>query len=226
MISHTSLDQLPVSRTRDYVRGLLVEHGALPRRNELAARYQTWSTEAIERLTDDASRDVVRRYLRWHHQRRMNAQEVVSHGTFLRSKQTVTVAIEFLNWLNKRGIELSQLTQAHLDAWQAEGPTTREIASRFLRWAIKSHLVSSDLTMTPHRRGTSPILSAAEQDEAVHQVVRTDELNTRDGAAAILVIVFGQHIEHVVQLTWHDVTLTDDQVTVQVGKSEITSHRR
>jgi hypothetical protein len=33
---HVSLDQLPVSRTRDYVRGLLVEHGALPRRDELA----------------------------------------------------------------------------------------------------------------------------------------------------------------------------------------------
>jgi hypothetical protein len=33
-ISHASLDQLPVSRTRDYVRGLLVERGALPRRDE------------------------------------------------------------------------------------------------------------------------------------------------------------------------------------------------
>lgn len=222
MISHASLDQLPASRTRNYVRGLLVEHGALPRRDELAARYEAWSAEAVERVTNDASREVIRRYLRWHHQRRMNAQQLVSHGTFLRSKQTVTVAIEFLNWLHKRGIELSQLTQAHLDTWQAEGPTTREIASRFLRWAIKSHLVSSDLTMTPHRRGTSPELSAAEQDEAVHQVVHTDELSARDRAAAVLVVVFGQQIEHVVKLTWHDVTLTDEQVTVQLGKSEVT----
>jgi hypothetical protein len=29
-ITHEALDELPRSRTRDYVRGLLVEHGALP----------------------------------------------------------------------------------------------------------------------------------------------------------------------------------------------------
>ena len=29
----------------------------------------------------------------------MNQAEQVSHGTFLRSKQAVTVAIDFVNWL-------------------------------------------------------------------------------------------------------------------------------
>lgn len=32
---NNTLDTLPRSRTRDYVRGLLVEHGALPHRDEL-----------------------------------------------------------------------------------------------------------------------------------------------------------------------------------------------
>lgn len=221
-ISHASLDQLPVSRTRDYVRGLLVEHGALPRRDELAARYQAWSKQALERVSDDTHREIIRRYLRWHHQRRMNATDSVPQGTFLRSKQTVTVAIDFLNWLHERGIDLDQLTQAHLDAWQAEGPTTREMASRFLRWAIKCHLVDADLAMTPHRRGTSHKLSAAEQDEAVQRVVHASDLSPRDRAAAVLVIVFGQQIEHVVRLTWHDVTVTDELLTIRLGRSEIT----
>jgi hypothetical protein len=220
-ITHAMLDALPASRTREYVRGLLVEHAALPRRDELAVRYQHWAREALARVSSEDHREVVQRYIRWHHQRRMNTMDTVTHGTFLRAKQTVTVAIDFLNWLHAQGIGLGDLQRVHLDTWQAEGPTTREVADRFLRWAVKSHLVAPDLKMTPHRRGTSRKLSAAEQDQAVQAAVHGEELNTRDRAAAILVIVFGQQIEHVVRLTWHDVAVTDQAVTVRLGKTEI-----
>lgn len=47
-------------------------------------------------------------------------------------------------------------------------------------------------------------------------MVHTDELAVRVRAAAILVIVFGQHIEDVIQLTRDDVTVTDDVVTIRV----------
>ena len=58
--------------------------------------------------------------------------ETVPHGTFLRSKQTVTVTIEFLNWLNDHGITLAELQQEHLDAWLADGPSTRRFVDRFI----------------------------------------------------------------------------------------------
>jgi len=79
-------------------------------------------------LTED-HRDVVRRYIRWHLQRRMNQMESVPQGTFLRSKQTVTVAIGFLNWLHDHGVELDELRQDHLDAWLADGPSTRRFVT-------------------------------------------------------------------------------------------------
>lgn len=221
-ISHDSLDQLPASRTRDYVRGLLVEHGALPRRDELAARYRDWSTQALNRIAGDHHRDVMHRYVRWHHQRRMNHADRVTRGMFLRAKQTVTVAIELLNWLHhNHGINIEQLEQAHLDAWQAQGPTTREIASNFLRWAINTRLVRSTLTMTPHRRGTSPRLSPVEQDSALERITAPNELDPRERAAAILVLVFGQQLEHVVQLTWDNITVTPELVSVRLGGVDI-----
>lgn len=148
----------------------------------------------------------VRRYIRWHLQRRMNQMEIVPHGTFLRSKQTVTVAIEFLNWLHDHGVRLEELRQEHIDAWLADGPSTR----RF---------VDPELRIARHRRGTSPKLPKSEQDAAVERVIHTDELTARDRAAAVLVIVFGQHIEDVIKLTWDDVTITDDVVTVRLGKA-------
>ncbi|WP_415853856.1 Fis family transcriptional regulator [Sinomonas sp. G460-2] len=220
-VTHDAVDELPSSPTREYVRGLLVEHGVIPRRDELNALYGEWAKQALDRVDDPANRDLVRRYVRWHHQRRMNQMDEVSRGTFLRSKQTVTVAIDFLNWLTARGVALAELQQGDLDAWQAEGSTTRGIADRFLKWAIKTNAAPSGLKMVPHRRGTSPRLSASAQDEAVQQVVHTDQLTPRDRAAAILVIVFGQQIDDVATLTWDDVAVSDELVTVRLGTIEI-----
>lgn len=86
-------------------------------------------------------------------------------GDFLRSKQTVTVAIDFLNWLTGHGIELRELEQEHVDVWQVTGPSTRLIADRFLSWAMKTRLVCTDLKIQRHRRGTSPRMNAAPQQQ-------------------------------------------------------------
>jgi hypothetical protein len=51
---------------------------------------------AIDRLDHPDDRDVITRVIRWHILRRMNEEEATSRGTFLRAKQTVTVAIDFL----------------------------------------------------------------------------------------------------------------------------------
>lgn len=219
--THETVDALPASRTREFVRGLLVEHGVLARRDPYRARYDEWAQGTVDRLTDPGNRDVIRRYLRWQHQRRMNQMDQVSQGTFLRSKQAVTVAIDFLNWLTEHGIELGELEQEHLDAWQATGPSTRLIAARFLTWASKARLVRADLKIRSHRRGTSPRMPASAQQQAVQRVVHTDELTSRDRAAAILVLVFGQQIEDVAGLTWNQVEITDELVTIRLGAIEI-----
>jgi len=151
----------------------------------------------------------------------MNELEAVSHGTFLRSKQTVTVAINFLNWLHDREIPLEDLRQADVDDWVRDGPTTRLIADRFLNWAMGNRIAPSGLKVPRHRRGTSTKLSGADQDAALGQVVDGKSLSARDRAAAILVLVFGQQLEDVVALTWDDITVTDDLVTVKLGGFEI-----
>lgn len=221
VITHEAIDDLPPSRTREYVRGLLVEHNALPRRDELSARFSVWAENALEQITTIQHRDIIRRYIRWHHQRRMNQMDEVSQGTFLRSKQSVTVAIKLLNWLNDNGAELTALNQAHLDRWQAEGPTTHGIAARFLEWAKKTSLIDPSLRLQPHRRGTSPRMDATGQTEIVHRLTHANDLSPRDRAAGILVLVFGQHITDIVRLTWDDVTVSEELITISLGTVQI-----
>ena len=220
-VTHEAMDALPPSRTREFVRGLLVEHGALPHRDRYLAIFGQWAREAEKRVVDPKSRDIVRRYIRWQHLRRMNHMQTEPHGTFLRSKQTTTVAIDLVNWLADQDVSLVDLQQHHLDRWVSSGPSTRLIGGRFLAWAIKAKLVSPDLTIMAHRRGTSPRMSAPDQTTAVQRIAYTDDLSDRDRAAAMLVLVFGQQIEDVVALTWDHVIVSHELVTVRVGAVDI-----
>ncbi|WP_284976768.1 hypothetical protein [Arthrobacter sp. efr-133-TYG-104] len=126
------------------------------------------------------------------------------------------------NWLTDNGSSLDGLTQAHLDLWQAEGPTTRRIAEHFLKWAIKAKAAPAGLTIISHPRGTSAKLDKTGQAEALNRVLNAGgQIEARDQAAAIL--VFGQQAERIAQLAWEDVTVTEELVTVQLGSINIAA---
>ncbi len=219
--SHEELDTLPPSRTRDYVRGLLVEHGVLPRRNEHLPRFLTWASTAVTRVPDGPDHDALTRYIRWQLVRRMRDADVISQSMFLRSKQNVTVAADFINWLcDERGKALAQVGQADLDTWQATGPSTREFAERFLTWAARARIIQSGLAIHPHRRGTADRLSNHLQNHLIDQTLHGDDLNARNQLLVILILIFGQPVERVAALTWEHVTI-GDQVTIRLGGLDI-----
>jgi hypothetical protein len=57
----------------------------------------------------------------------------VADSAFLWAKQTVTVRIDFCNWLAAEyNTTVDQLTQAHIDLWQSTGPATRGHILRFI----------------------------------------------------------------------------------------------
>jgi hypothetical protein len=212
------LDQLPAGRTTDYMRNLLVEHGVLPSRDERLARFQSWAVTAQRRITTEEHRKLVARFIRWNLEKRLRSMSPVTDSAFLRAKQTVTVTIEFCNWLAaEHSTTVEQVTQAHIDLWQSTGPTTREHILRFIRWAIKAKLISSDLEVTPHRRGTAPRMPIEQQNAVIEKVAHQQTLHPRDRLAAILVIVFAQHGEDVAALTWNQITITADAVTIDLA---------
>ena len=216
-ITHASIDRLPSGRTREYVRGLFVEHRVLNPRDELIARFTAWADEAEARLTDSEHRAIVHRYIRWKHLRHMRANSPIQNGTFLRAKQVTTVAIEFCNWLTEQGAPLADATQADVDTWIAEGTTTRLILAWFLTWTRAAQITNPALTVARHRRGTAPRLSHHAQVCALDRVVNGSELPVRNRLAAVLVLVFAQPIERIANLRWDDIKLTHDAVIVEIA---------
>jgi hypothetical protein len=105
---------LPPSKTVEYIRALLIEHGALPGRDRYLAEFKTWSNRKLTLLTDPAHRSVTERFIRWHQLRRLREQSrsegTVSSGLFLSAKQSTTVTVNFLNWLTDNGVTLQNTT--------------------------------------------------------------------------------------------------------------------
>lgn len=219
--SHDDLDRLMPSPTREYVRGLLVEHQVLPHRDEHLPRFLTWANTAIKRVPDGPDHDALARYIRWQLVRRMRGADVISQSMFQRSKQNVTVAADFINWLHShRGKALTDVSQTDLDVWQATGPSTREFAVRFLTWATKTRIIQPGLEIHAYRRGTAERLSSNQQNHVIDHAVNRDDLSARDQLLVILILIFGQPVERVAALTWDHVTVGDD-VTIRLGGLDI-----
>ena len=103
------------------------KHGALPSRDERLANFQSGASMAKRRITTEEHRKVVTRFIRWNLEKRLRSMNPVTESAFLRAKQTVTVTIDFCNWLAaENGTTVDHVTQAHIDLWQSTGPTTRE----------------------------------------------------------------------------------------------------
>ena len=55
----------------------------------------------------------------------------------------VIVALDLLCWLDQRGQDLRDLTQADLDRWLTDGTSTRRAVRYFLQWAHGRGLASA-----------------------------------------------------------------------------------
>ncbi|OHT81887.1 Fis family transcriptional regulator [Mycobacteroides chelonae] len=216
-LTHEVFDQLPKGRTTNYLRALLVEHDLLPARSERIVRFTDWARESLQRVDAEEHRKLLSQYARWGLERHLRGKDTVSESAFMAAKQVLTVTIDFCNWLTtEHNVTVEQADQSHIDLWLSEGAVTRQRLDRFIRWAVKSRLVDPVLRVPPHRRGTAPRLSAADQSLVIDTVVHQSTLTPRDRLAAILVIVFGQRVETIAALTWGQILITDT-VTIKLA---------
>lgn len=183
------------------------------------AKYEHWSRGKLDAVTDPDHRQAIERYIRWHHLRRLREQArtaPVPNGSFLRAKQYTTVAIDFVNWLTRRGRTLAECDQHEVDAWFAGGTTTRRHAVSFLQWAAKQRL-APQLSMPATNARTSPALGENQRINALREVLLHDGLPTPLRVIAALVLLYGQSLSRIVSLQLDDVHDQDDKITIRLA---------
>ncbi len=87
--------------------------------------------------------------------------------------------------------------------------------------SFKAKLVPSDLEVTPHRRGTAPRMPIDQQNAVIEKVAHQQTLHPRDRLAAILMIVLAQRAEDVAAITWKQITISADTVTIDLAGTPI-----
>lgn len=220
---HENLDQLAGTRTVEYLRGLLVEHGCLPPRDRHIARFERWLDTKLAHVDNIDHRKVIDRFARWHLLRQLRtqaAQAPVTPGAFLNAKQTTTVAINFLTWLSGRNRQLDQLTQHDLDAWFSCGPTTRKHVVRFLYWARGHRLINGVEVPIPSTKEARPISERTRLTQ-LHRALTDDTLPTTTRLLASLVLLFGLSADQIAQLKRSEMICDDNRVVLRIGSTPI-----
>jgi hypothetical protein len=104
------------------------------------------------------------RFARWDVDRKLTQRGHTGDmpaAVMLRTKQRVTVAIQFLEWLEQRDVDLPGCTQHDLVTSFGNGPTTRWHSTPFINWSRKQRILRG-ITIPPRSIRTSPTIGSSQ----------------------------------------------------------------
>ncbi|MGW1227562.1 hypothetical protein [Streptomyces sp. NPDC002530] len=206
LLTHADLDTVAGSgrgaaQSTDYLRDLLVAFGVLPPRDEHLAAIERHLARTLIRHPKYAV--LLGPYVRWSvlpRARRRAARSASTRGRARWAYTRVNTAVALLEHLASLDLTLSEATQLEVDRWLAAGPSTRYEVRDFLVWtARRGH---SDNLLVPHRSKAEP--EGVDEDthwDLLQQCLHDEDLPLDVRAAGSLLLLFGQHLTHIVALT-------------------------
>jgi hypothetical protein len=109
-LCHGELDRLEQTPVLAHLRSVLVATGTLPARDELMARLERFTADALDGRPDPDQRQILRRYATWHLLRRLRSRNngrPVTREQQNVVQQQVRAAAALLDWLDARRLTRS-----------------------------------------------------------------------------------------------------------------------
>lgn len=106
--------------------------------------------------------------------RRVAAPRTFTRGSADFARVRVLAALDLLSWLDQRGLDLRDLTQAGLDRWLTDGTTTRRAVRYFLQWAHGRGLADDLDVPLPPRQEPERLLAESDHIQQLDRCL-TDE---------------------------------------------------
>jgi hypothetical protein len=221
-LDHAALDELPPSKSVEWLRNILVSARVLPDRDRFLRRTEVFLARRVEGIDNPDDRAAVRSFMEWHHLRKLRAQAArgplrAGHGS--RAQTEVGAIAAFLSDLNNRDMSLATCTQARVDDWLVANPT-RLYINQFLRWATKRGHAHGIAAPTPPDRRTRRTLDDGDDERwnLIQRLIEDDELETRDRVAGLLVLLYSQQTARLVTLRTDCVAVDEnDCCTIALG---------
>lgn len=206
-IRHDAFDELARSAAAEHLRALLMHHGMLPQRGpEPHARFERWLSRKLDALPDESTRTAIERFATWRHQNRIRKRpadptvnlETVTHA----AKQEITEAAKFLIWLaNTYGADAASLTQAHVDDYLADGPSTRKHIRNYVRWLNHGRSGPDRRLDAPHREAKSvPMLTQTQRIALVRNCLEWERVGVSLRVAGLILLLWAHPLNKIVML--------------------------
>ena len=218
-LSHEALDDVDRGQSTRYLRAALVRHGALAPRND-ADSLGAWIAHEIACLPDSEDRAHLRAFATWQIQH--DLQRRARRGQTTRSSQRlartqIRTAAALVCWLHGQNLALRDLRQEHLDAWLADGASTRRRLRDFITWAARGGLVAKLHVPPLAGHAVGDPLDDDRRLGIVRRLLSDADIDLRDRVAGCLLLVFAQPISRLVLLRTDDIAHTDATVTIRFG---------
>jgi hypothetical protein len=147
-LTHEGFDALPASHSLEHLREMLVHHRMMPSRGDRwLIRFESWVEQRLQTLESTPTIHApLEQFARWHHLRRLRESTDPTRNmdyATRNAKQEIVEAGKFLRWLlDEHNATINDLRQAHLDAYLAEGTTTRTAIRNFIQWRARAGIAA------------------------------------------------------------------------------------
>lgn len=222
-LTHDGLDQYePAGRHVDHLRAILQHHDVIPARDKYLAYFERWIEDKIQPVSDPEIATPIRQFATWHHLRRINdlaLSGVSTRGPVHASKQDITEALKFLEWLRaEHGRTIANCTQQDVDLWVTTGPTTRHLIRTFIIWCKKMR-VNRSITLGHRQAKTVRVLTQDQRLEWIRELLSGDSESLPYRVAGTLLLLYAQPLVKVAAIPMSKVLVAPDGLSLELGST-------
>ncbi|UGQ60390.1 MULTISPECIES: hypothetical protein [Rhodococcus] len=222
-ITHQLLDSVPHSAALPRLRDLFVHAGILPDRTDLIERIGPWLDEILESHPAHHG-ELVRPFAHWHvlrRARRRARNRPVTDSAAAYARSQISLALDFLSWLDEHDTPLATATQADLDRWLDGGSRYRYFLANFITWATTHHRCTDLVVPNPHSGEPSHILADDDRWAMLARCLHDETLPLHVRASGALVLLYGRTITSIADLTTSDIIDTDTDAYLRIGNGTV-----
>ena len=163
-------------------------------------------------------------FARWRHLRFLrSSQTPTTIGQARSRRRELTLVVELLIWVRRRGRSLATLEQGDVARWRAAGPTERQRVKAFLDWTRRND--HSRRIIIEFRNSRQLAVTGLDPDhrwQLLAKVFAPDcTIAPTTRLAAALVLLYGIRVSKLVALRIEDVSRREGLVFVRLGQEPL-----
>ncbi|MBT2535038.1 hypothetical protein [Arthrobacter sp. ISL-69] len=209
------------AQSASFLLSLLVLSGTLPDLDVQHARFEHWLRGWFASLDAPEDRLLLRQYSAWGlNSTTHSTPRGTAKARYQKQRAALKYCAELLRVIRAHGHSLTTYPQRGLDAFLTDSPSQHDALAPFTRWLRQNRM--SHLRVE-HRKNQL----AGKGFESDHRwqmarlFLRDTHISPVDRVGALLVLLYGMHLTRIVTIERTQVSVTQDRVTLTIGKEPI-----